>query len=288
MLCITRRYLLFQAGITCAAFLSPIRGWTTEVGRTSSEAFICGTDESVVVEGGIIDYAATAEDAVRVRQSLTDLRITDYGTAFLAARWRKSDGLTPNTGKLTLGCSFLNGSESEKRQVQDAAEGWLRNGLEQHIEFDFGVKAENSQIRISVGVSGNDSAVGRTALQIRADRPTMNLENIVPEIIQHEFGHALGLRHEHRHPDAGFRFKEIVVIDEMKERYHWTEAMTRSNILDRFASERARCVGDQQFNADSIMIYDIPSRWTESGVSFRSSDTITERDLQCLIGLYGV
>jgi hypothetical protein len=36
----------------------------------------------------------------------------------------------------------------------------------------------------------------------------------------------------------------------------------------------------------AVMMYDIPARWTLNGASFAMPDTIHQRDLQCVHGLY--
>ncbi|SRR5712691_7894832 len=115
---------------------------------------------------------------------------------------------------ITLGCYFLNGTDERKGIVKNAANGWLHGKLGTLINFDFGVTQEKADIRILFNSNGlNDSTIGREALYVQDhSQPTMRISLLTDFVIQHEFGHALGLWHEHLHPEAAFEFKEEVVL----------------------------------------------------------------------------
>ena len=74
----------------------------------------------------------------------------------------------------------------------------------------------------------------------------MNLADLIDHIIQHEFGHAIGLQHEHQHPSIGIQWNKKVVIADMAKQ-GWTQEMVEHNIFDRYATNYA-CVGDPAFN----------------------------------------
>lgn len=239
----------------------------------------CGTLDPYEGSLTIIDFSPAE------KQNITEFRINDYGAFIFSKRWRKSDGLTPNTGKITLGCYFMNGSISQQRKVIEAARDWLKGDLKKLIDFRFDVPRERSHIRISLGGRVNNSYVGRYNLRITKERVTMNLANFSRRrVVQHEFGHALGLRHEHRFPDA-IEFNRDVVIADARARWGWSEAQTERNILDPL-SKNAQCIGDPSFNPRSVMIYPIPKTWTRSGKSYGGNNPISNRDRRCLIGVY--
>lgn len=256
--------------------------------ETEESAVICGTDETVVQGGFAIDDFSAAGDALDIRTALDAFKITNYGTAMLPLRWRRNDGLTPNSGMITLGCFLMSGTPAQQETVREASSGWLRGGIENLIRFDFTVPQERSQIRVLIGGPGNNSRIGREALNVPKSQQTINLTNITPGTIQHEFGHALGLLHEHMHPGFNAPLVSEVVIAEMREPPNaWDEAKTRRNILNRLGSE-AQCSGDKNFNADSIMMYNIPRRWTANNIGFTRADRIHDRDIACVRGLYSV
>jgi hypothetical protein len=114
----------------------------------------------------------------------------------------------------------------------------------------------------------------------------MNLYNVVTGTIQHEFGHALGLLHEHLHPDFDGQLDEGFIIAEMRKG-GWDEATTRLNILNRMGSKE-QCVGDPQYNPNSVMMYNIPKRWTKNNKRFQRAASIQDRDIACVLGMYSI
>lgn len=244
-----------------------------------AEDFGCTTLDTFPDSLEITDFSPSQ------RTLLKTLQFTDYGTFVFSKRWRKSDGLTPNQERITLGCHFMNGSASQQRTVMDAANDWLRGDLGDLLDFRFGVSASESQIRVRLGGNRNNSYVGRDNLSISKSQQTMNLANFNNSAtVKHEFGHALGLRHEHRFPGV-IEFNEDIVVSEMRNKYGWSTAQTYRNILTPLG-DSAKCIGDPQLNEDSIMMYTIPSHWTVDGKSFSRAGMITERDRKCLVGVY--
>lgn len=126
----------------------------------------------------------------------------------------------------------------------------------------------DAQVRVHFDpTKGNWSYVGRDAQTFVALEPTMNLENVDERTVLHEFCHMLGLLHEHSHPDRPFEFDEQAVIDEMQRDHGWDEETTRVNILSKSAEADATA-----FDEDSIMMYDIPERWTVGDYEVRPDE----------------
>ena len=282
----TRRGLI--CGCIACSVGFPFHGVSWAQDEDEDGVALCGTDESVAQGVFDIDDFAAGGDGLAIRTTLEEFKITDYGTAMLSRRWRRRDGLTPNTGIITLGCFLMSGTAAQQEVVRQSATGWLRGGIEDVIRFDFTAPRERSQIRVMIGGPGNNSRIGRDALNVSTAKQTMNLTNITPGTIQHEFGHALGLLHEHMHPGFDAPLMPDVIIAEMREPpNNWDEAKTHRNILDRLGTEM-QCVGDRNFNANSIMMYNIPKRWTANGVGFTRANQIHDRDIACVRGLYSV
>ena len=126
----------------------------------------------------------------------------------------------------------------------------------------------DAQVRVHFEPDGgNWSYVGRDAHSIADPKPTMNLANVDQRTVLHEFCHMLGLLHEHTHPARPFEFHERVVIEEMRAAYGWDEELTRANILDKSPEADATA-----FDEDSIMMYDIPERWTVGDYEVRPDE----------------
>ena len=79
--------------------------------------------------------------------------------------------------------------------------------------------------------------------------------------ILHEFGHALGLAHEHQNPaiTSTIRWDETAVIQYAYLKYGWTEKKTKRNILTPLSRNDTNFT---VFDPESIMLYTIPNEWT--------------------------
>lgn len=260
------------------------------VARAQSRQFICGTVDRPPPEDTQLQLdqfsAEAGIDRAALEGVVQEFELTPYGTAYLPHRWRRGDGLTPNTGLITLGIHFLDGPEASRATVRRAASAWLAGDLSRRMAFRFDVPRPQAQITITFNTIQNSSVVGRESAKYTQTHATMRLADLEDHIVQHEFGHALGLQHEHQHPGGGIRWSRARVVADMAKQ-DWTEEMVQRNIFDRY-SARYACVGDRKFNPDSIMLYPIPSDWTENRFSSGVNTAISERDLKCVAGLYRV
>ena len=105
---------------------------------------------------------------------------------------------------------FLSGSDGLKQRVRDVAEEWVGDGMA-NLSFRW-IDDEAADIRIAfVQGDGSWSYLGTVAKQIASPEATMNFgwltdgssDEELREVVLHEFGHALGLIHEHQNPLAG-------------------------------------------------------------------------------------
>jgi hypothetical protein len=81
--------------------------------------------------------------------------------------------------------------------------------------------------------------------------------------VLHEFGHAIGLHHEHQSPNEAYHWQEAQIISEMsKAPNNWDEQTIRSNVIDSLLKGSSRSAFfTTKFDPQSIMIYDIPKTW---------------------------
>ena len=199
--------------------------------------------------------------------------------------WSRSDGATPGTGVITLNVHFMNGTPRERALVRRVAPEWTMGDLGKRIHFRFDAPRTGSHIRVLFrGGKGNISEVGREALGVPELRHTMNLDDIDRRGILHEFGHVLGLRHEHQSPNNGIVWNKPVVIAELRAS-GWSKYKVEENIFKRFSQDCA-CIGDTTVDPRSIMMYPIPRRWTLNGFSSHLNQNISARDRRCLVREY--
>ena len=120
------------------------------------------------------------------------------------------------------------------------------------------------------------SMIGNDALAcgFPPDNHTMNLgilpdwtlgvdavEREIRRLILHEFGHSLGLIHEHSSPAAGSFFKDPELVYAYYQRTQgWDRAMVNQNVLAVYS--RSQISNLTQFDPDSIMLYQFPPEIT--------------------------
>jgi hypothetical protein len=140
------------------------------------------------------------------------------------------------------------------------------------LNFEF-VEEGESEIRISTSSKTNDSAVGTDALLYEQHEATLNLsiETDHPEFertVLHEFGHALGLQHEHHHPKANIPWDKPKVYEFYTTHYGWTDAEMDFNVLTPI--QRSDHLWGH-YDKDSIMHYVVPNELTtgdwEAGIN---------------------
>ncbi|WP_424753546.1 hypothetical protein [Methylobacterium sp.] len=263
--------------------LFPIIG---SVAKENTKEFICATIDTVNVQATefeMVPFGGAGKDkSFSIDTTRTAFNLTNFGTAALKDRWLSGDGRTPHSGKLTLGVFFLDGSSSQQAIFRDAANVWVEK-LGGKLAFDYSAPQGGSQIRVTFNTGVNESYIGRGNLLVKNSSPTMRIGDVVPHIIQHECGHALGLQHEHQNPKVPFTWNKAKVIADMKAQ-GWSEEQTVANIIDRY-SQNLACVGDPDFNDKSIMLYPIPASWTNFSFSSGENSLITIRDVKCASSL---
>lgn len=173
----------------------------------------------------------------------------------------------------TLRVRFLGGTPSQQGVAREQA-GWWSDVANLH--FDFG-NAPGAEIRISFdSTDGAWSMVGTDAKQIPGNQATMNLGFLDGGTAAHEFGHAIGLAHEHSNPLGGIQWNEPVVIAALAGPPNfWDEATTRHNVFRKYTLDQIK---GTQFDPRSIMLYSFPASWTLNGVATSANDVLSDLD----------
>lgn len=179
----------------------------------------------------------------------------------------------------TLHARFMGGTAAQQNVAREQA-GWWAQVANLKIEF---TDTPDAEIRIAFDSSdGAWSYVGTDSRDIPANESTMNLGFLDGGTAAHEFGHAIGLGHEHQNPQGGIQWNEAVVIREMaKSPNFWNEQKTRHNILRRYSVDQ---INGTAFDRDSIMLYFFPASWTLNGVGTTANETTSRMDKEFISG----
>jgi hypothetical protein len=193
-------------------------------------------------------------------------------------RWQKKE----------LKVVFLDGSKSLQEKVIRAAKEWEEpSGL----RFNFGAHAD-SDVRVSFAHEGHYSHIGTLALRIDKNEHTMNLEFTdgtpwveVKMIALHEFGHALGLIHEHQSPASGIKWNEAEVMAYYQgPPNYWDVQTIYSNVLEKY--QKTQTMRTSVFDRRSIMLYPIQKRFTQDGFSSDWNEELSPIDREFIRDLY--
>lgn len=186
-----------------------------------------------------------------------------------------------------LRITFLEGLQEVQQKVIFYAQQWLEYA---NISFNFGNDSD-AEVRITFKEGFSQSYIGISALYAQKSAATMNLsltpfdsEEEYSRIVLHEFGHALGLIHEHQSPSTGIQWDYQAVIQELTSPpYNCTRKEIEENYFDRLAITQTQYT---RFDQKSIMLYRIPARWTLDGFSTPWNTTLSATDKQFISKLY--
>jgi len=163
----------------------------------------------------------------------------------------------------TLRVRFLEGDPAVHKRIEPIAHEWSQYA---NIKFQF-VQSGGAEIRISFDPnSGSWSRLGTDSNFLAfLQRPSMNYGWLKPDtaekeyrrVVLHEFGHALGLIHEHMSPSASIPWDEAKVFEYYKRTNKWDEAQTRAQVLTKGKADKFT-----RFDPQSIMLYAVPEELT--------------------------
>lgn len=217
-----------------------------------------------------------------------DLSTADLSAAFqLNALWDPS--VFPN-----LNITFMDGTEHEMEWVKRTITRDLQP-LMSRIKFVWNVPIRQSHIRISFKLKNQAwSMIGKEALTIPINQPTMNLGWIdddinyntqkfkgTGQVVLHEFGHAIGMIHEHQNPKNNpIVWNKPVVYEELARTNGWDKQQIDHNMFATYGDqERCNETNDRQYcsnpitngsvyDVTSVMHYFYPQKWLIKGPTY--------------------
>ena len=203
---------------------------------------------------------------------------TAKGLYALSLQW------PPSYAKLRV--CFMGGTDAANARVAEIGSLWTANA-NTSLKLDFGKPSKprrcdpsaqrESQIRVSYDQPGYWSVLGQVSVvYLTQQEASLNLDGFgeanletfnnpeVRSIILHEFGHALGLLHEHQSPASNcaqeFNWNYIVSYLSGPPN-NWDEDTIKHNM----ATQSAEDLMMTDFDAKSVMLYSFPPEYYVNG-----------------------
>ncbi|KAF7299383.1 ZnMc domain-containing protein [Mycena indigotica] len=197
----------------------------------------------------------------------------------------KVDGLWDSGATVTY--SFIEGTQNQQEKVDKVLLEWLPYA---NIAFQ---REAVGTVRISFDPhQASWSYVGNASKEIPSPAPTMNLGSVADTTtitvsdrgaILHQFGHCLGLLHEHHNPTAGggVTLKEEAVYAYYTAAQGWNKETIKQRILDVYNTTDVS--NYSEIDMASIMKYPIPSELTVEGVAVETNQALSPQDMAYMV-----
>ena len=180
----------------------------------------------------------------------------------------------------TLRARFLDGDTGVQERVAAIAREW-EEVVNLTLRF---VRSGAAEIRISFAEKDFSwSTVGTDALTVGRNEATMNYGWLEPDtehseyqrVVRHEFGHALGMIHEHQNPAARIPWDKPKVYAYYAEQ-GWSREDVDVNIFEVYDKDTTNST---EFDRTSIMQYAIPEELTIGNFSVGWNTELSPRDI---------
>jgi hypothetical protein len=182
-----------------------------------------------------------------------------------------------------LRVKYLDGLSEVQGRVTAIAKEWE---AVTNLRLDF-VAGGASEIRISFAEQGFSwSTVGTDALTVPTSEPTMNFGWLDPStsqreyerVVRHEFGHALGMIHEHQNPAALGQIPwDRPRVYAYYAQQGWEPADVDFNIFEVYAEDTTN---HTSFDPTSIMQYAVPDSLTVGSFAIGWNTALSPTDVE--------
>lgn len=217
--------------------------------------------------------------------------ISEYpGNAYTASTGgRAKRGVATHTkfwaSHRTLTIAFLDPPSDAHRQAAIKAIKQWQPSINLTLEF-----SENRQgdIRITMDPPLNYSAIGTDATLREPNKNTMNIGTDLAHprfeaSVMHEFGHALGMEHEHQHPKANIPWDKPAVYNFYLTAYNWSKEEVDHNLFRTLETTETRTT---PYDKQSIMHYRVPNELTTDDWLVENNMTISQNDRRLMRKIY--
>lgn len=238
------------------------------------------------LKNGMLPVPCTAEHPLEQVSAHGQLR----AGALTSTLWDR-----PKRGPLQLNVVFLDGHPTIQSLVKTHVRDWEAAA---NLKFNFLSRDRfvDAHIRITMPATRIfQSYIGTGAVLIDRRLPSMTLgftddvlsnPNEVKRLVLHEFGHALGLIHEHQNPRGGLTFKVPEVYDYFWRHHRWDQRTVREQVIQPTRIELLH--NATEFDPKSIMLYAFPASIIAEGpvTATQLNYELSESDRRYIASLY--
>lgn len=195
----------------------------------------------------------------------------------------------PNASKLHV--HFLDGSPAARAAVAQIAAEWSEFA---NIDFVFHLE-DAAPAQVDIAITFDDpacnSSMGPGSRQaVQWGGPSMRLCHIdgmlgsdfFRRAVLHEFGHALGMHHEHQSPKAAFSWDKPAVYAYYAQ-IGWDQAFVDQWVFSKVAEDSVRATA---WDPDSVMHYEFPAAFTTDRVAIHGGSVLSSEDKRFIAEIY--
>jgi hypothetical protein len=154
------------------------------------------------------------------------------------------------------------------------------------LKFVYVNDKEDSDIRISFDSNaGAWSLVGTDCKKEDKNNATMNLGWFDVSTVIHEFGHVLGMIHEHQNPRGkSIQWNKPAVYNWASQTQGWDKQKTEENIMNKYEINH---INGSSFDPLSIMLYFFPADLTTNNKGTYQNLRLSGEDVKYITEQYG-
>uniref|UniRef100_A0A6C0LVR1 Peptidase metallopeptidase domain-containing protein n=1 Tax=viral metagenome TaxID=1070528 RepID=A0A6C0LVR1_9ZZZZ len=176
----------------------------------------------------------------------------------------------------------------ENSPLKDAVKTIVKERISPLVNLNFVfVDDKNADIRISFAdENASWSMVGTDSEHEKSKgTPSMNLGWFDVGTYIHEFGHALGMIHEHQNPKGSYGIKWDIpkVVSYMEETQGWDKKEVEKNVIGKYKLDQ---INGSQFDPLSVMLYFFPNDLTTNNKGTRQNFRLSGIDTEWLSKTY--